>query len=382
MNIPFHKPSITQQETDAVNECLKSGWLTMGERTFLFENKFNEYLGSKFSVSVNSGTAALHLALCNLNLKPDDEVIIPANTFTATAEAVLYFNSKPVLVDIEKETHLVDVSKIEAKINNNTKAIIPVHFGGQPADMSEILEIAEKYDLYVVEDAAHALPSKYKDKAIGTIGDVTCFSFYATKTLTTGEGGMAVTENPDWAERMRLLRVHGMTRDGWERYGATGDWEYDVIENGFKYNMTDINASIGLEQLKRVEIMYEKRKIIAEKYNEAFGNNEAFFLYEIKKDRTTSWHLYPVKLKPEALKINRDEFIRELKSRGISAGVHFIPLYRFSCYKRSGYVSDDFKNCEWVFERTFSLPIYPDLSEMEVDYIIDNVLDITKKNKR
>ncbi len=382
MEVPFHRPYITNDEVVEVEDCLRNGWITMGKKTVEFERKFGEYIGTKNSVAVNSCTAALHLSLRVIGLKEGGEVIAPSTTFVATAEVVNYFNAKPVLVDIDQETHLIDVSKIEEKITKRTKAIIPVHFSGQPADMDEILEIAKRYNLYVIEDAAHALPASYKGRKIGTIGDLTCFSFYATKTLATGEGGMVTTENDEWADRIRVLRLHGISKDAWKRYSREGTWEYDVLENGYKYNMTDINAALGLAQLRKLEWMWKKRREIAEKYNEAFKDLEEIILYKVKKDRETSWHLYPLKLNLEALKISRNEFIERLKERGIGTSVHFIPLYRFSYYRRFGYKIEDFPNSEWVFERVVSLPIFPGMTDEEVNYVIENVVEILKDARR
>jgi len=381
VQIPFHKPYITEEEINEVIGSLKNGWLTMGKKTMEFEKRFKDYIGSKNAVAVNSCTAALHLALKVIGLKKGDEVIIPSTTFVATAEVVNYFEAKPVLVDIEKDTHLIDINKIEEKISPKTKAIIPVHFSGQPADMDEILAISKKYDLYVIEDAAHALPAWYKGKKIGTIGDITAFSFYVTKTLATGEGGMVTTENDKWADRIRILRLHGISKDAWKRYSKEGNWEYDVIENGYKYNTTDINAALGLAQLKKIEWMWKERIKIAEKYNEEFKNYEELILYKVKDDRISSWHLYPVKLNLEALKINRNQFIEELKNRGIGTSVHFIPLYRFSYYKKL-YNYEDFPNSEWIFERVISLPIFPGMTDKEINYIIDNVLNIIEENRK
>jgi len=381
--IPFHKPYITEEEIENVIDSLKNGWLTMGKKTIEFEERFKSYIGSQHAVAVNSCTAALHLALRVIGIKEGDEIIVPTTTFVATAEVVNYFNAKPVLVDVERDTHLIDVEKIEEKITKRTKAIIPVHFSGQPADMDPIMELAKKYNLFVVEDAAHSLPAWYKGRKIGTIGDITAFSFYATKTITTGEGGMATTDNPEWAERMRILRLHGISKDAWKRYTKEGSWEYDVLENGYKYNTTDINAALGLAQLKKADWLWKRRKHIAERYNEAFKDYEELILYRVKEDRISSWHLYPLKLNLKALKIDRNRFIEELKKRGIGTSVHFIPLYRFTYYKeRLGYTPKEFPNSEWVFERVLSLPIYPGMTEEEIDYVIENVVDIVKTYRR
>lgn len=382
IQIPFHRPYMTEDEVNAACEAIRNGWLTMGLKTIEFENKFRDYLGVKEAVAVNSGTAALHLAFKCLEPDQGDEVIMPAMTFTSTAEVVRYFNAVPVFADIDKETHLIDINDIEHRITKKTRAIIPVHFSGQPADMKEIMDIAKRHHLFVIEDAAHSFPALYMDKNIGTIGDFTCFSFYATKTLCTGEGGMVTTENPEWAENIRMLRLHGISKDAWKRYTNEGSWEYDVFEAGYKYNPTDITSAIGLEQLKKIDIMNSMRAGVADKYNRAFSNEEGIILYKIKGDRTTSWHLYPLKLNINILKISRDEFIEEMKKRGISVSVHFIPLYRFSYYKKMGFNAADYPESEWVFNRTVSLPIYPGMSEKETDYVIDNVLDIIRKNRR
>lgn len=382
MQIPFHRSYITDDEINAVVKVMRGGWITMGHKTMEFESLFNNYLGTKISLACNSGTAALHLSLKCIDLKPGEEVIIPATTFTATAEVVRYFDANPVMVDINKDTHLIDISKVEEKITQKTRAIIPVHFSGQPADMDEIMNIANNHNLKVIEDAAHSLPAKYKNKFIGAIGHLTCFSFYATKTLTTGEGGMISTDNEEWADKIKILRLHGISRDAWKRYTSEGSWEYDVIEAGFKYNTTDINAAIGIEQLKKLNFMNEKRSELARLYNNAFKNMDSIILYRVKEDRETAWQLYPLKLKLETLKIDRNQFIQEMKNRGIGTSVHFIPLYRFTYYKKLGFNALDYPESEWVYNRVVSLPIFPDMKENEIDYVIENTLDILKKNRR
>ncbi|MDY6935084.1 MAG: DegT/DnrJ/EryC1/StrS family aminotransferase [Spirochaetota bacterium] len=382
MQIPFHKPYITDEEINAVIDSLKNFWITMGEKTIKFEDNFKEYIGVNNAISVNSCTAALHLSLKSIDLKENDEVILPAITFAATAEVVRYFNAKPVFVDVEKETHNIDIDNILQKISDKTKAVIPVHYAGQPADMDEILKISKNNNMFVIEDAAHSLPAWYRGKKIGTIGDITCFSFYATKTLTTGEGGMITTENDIWAEKMRTLRLHGISNDAWNRYSNDGDWKYDVVDAGYKYNSTDINSAIGIEQLNKLEYLWRERKRIAKRYNSAFEKEEGITVYNIKNDRDSAWHLYPIKLNIEALNIDRDCFIVEMKNRGVGTSVHFIPLYRFSYYKNMGYSKDDFPESEWLFERILSLPIYPGMKDCEIDYVIENVMDIIKTNWR
>ncbi|MBN1499583.1 MAG: DegT/DnrJ/EryC1/StrS family aminotransferase [Spirochaetes bacterium] len=382
MQIPFHRPYMTDDEVQAASRAILNGWLTMGEISFKFENDFRQKVGSSHAVAVNSCTAALHLALCAINLEADDEVIIPADTFTATGEVITYFKAKPVIADIEKDTHNISIKSIEEKITPRTRAIIPVHFSGQPCDMDEIMSIAEKHKLKVIEDAAHAFPARYKNRNVGTIGDITAFSFYATKTITAGEGGMITTENEEWAQRMKMLRLHGISKDAWKRYSAEGTYVYDVIEPGFKYNPTDISSAIASVQLSKSDEMNDRRLQITQRYIEAFRNNDAFIPYVVKPDRETCWHLYPLRLNPEALSISRDEFMIKLKQKGIVTSVHFIPLYRFTWYKNQGWDAADFANSEWVFEREISLPIYPSLTDEEVDYVIENVIEIAAQNLR
>jgi perosamine synthetase len=340
----------------------------MGPKTVEFEEKFKSFIGSSETVSMNSATAALHLSLKAIGLKRDDEVILPTNTFVATAEVVTYFDAIPVLCDIEETTHNIDVSKIEALITSKTKAIIPVHFAGQPCDMDEIYKIAKQYNLKIIEDAAHAIPSSYKGVKIGALqmSDITCFSFYATKTLSTGEGGMATTNHRDYAKNISINRLHGISKDVWDRYSG-GGWEYDIVDNGNKYNSTDINAALGLSQLKKLEWMRDKRAAISQKYDEAFkGKIESLY---IKEDRKTSYHLYVVKVN------NRDELYQKLKEKGIGTSVHFIPIHKHSYYQKTYHYDDkDYPIANEVFSKSLSLPIYPDLSNGDVDYIIENVL--------
>ncbi len=373
MQIPFHKTHTTQEEIGAVIDAMKSGWLTMGSKTVAFEEAFGAYVGSQYAVSVNSATAALHLALKAIGLQKDDEVILPTNTFVATAEVVAYFDAKPVLCDIEESTHNIDVSQIEQLITPKTKAIMPVHFAGQPCDMDEIYKIAEKYHLRVIEDAAHAMPSRYKGKLIGSLpkSDIACFSFYATKTLSTGEGGMATTNSAAFAKHMKINRLHGISQDAWDRYTQKGSWYYEVVDNGNKYNTTDMNAALGLVQLQKQDILRAKRANIAATYHEAFKGNTNIVLPHIKEDRVTSWHLYVIKVP------NRDEVIEQLKRRGIGCSVHFIPVHKHPYYKtRYKYKHEDYPVAESVFARSLSLPIYPDMQEREIAYVAESVLEI------
>src|SRR5579872_114226 len=269
--VPFHKADVGEEEAQAIAEVIKSGWLTMGPKTFQFEEEFASYIGARHAIAVSSCTAGLHLALDAIGLQPGDEVILPTNTFTATAEVVTYFGARPVLADIEQTTLNLDPEDIEQRINSRTRAIIPVHFGGQPCMLDRIHDIAHRYNLRVIEDAAHSLPATYHGRSVGTLSELTVFSFYATKTLTTGEGGMITTPDPGYADRLRLMRLHGIGRDAWKRYSADGSWYYEVLEAGYKYNMTDMQAALGLVQLKKVDQMAAARARSAHEYNRAFG---------------------------------------------------------------------------------------------------------------
>jgi perosamine synthetase len=381
--ILFHKPYVTDDEISEIVDTVKSGWWTTGPKTQKFENMFAGYIGTKNAVSASSWTAAAHLALEAIGLKEGDEVIVPACTFTSTAEVVCYFKAKPVIVDIDKKTLNILPGEIEKAITSRTKAIIPVHVGGMPCDMDEINEIAKAHGLYVLEDAAHALPAIYKDKKIGQISDFTCYSFYATKPLATGEGGMICTNNDEVAERCRIMRLHGINKDAWKRYTAEGSWYYEVIAPGFKYNFTDLQAALGLAQLKKIEMLWQLRKDIAKRYNEAFSNNQLVSTPASLPDRQSSLHLYQINLNIDALKINRSEFIDKLKEEGVGTSVHFIPLYRHPYYRDAyGLDVQNYPNCEEIFPRMISLPIWPGMSDEQVAYVVEIVLNLLNKNKR
>jgi dTDP-4-amino-4,6-dideoxygalactose transaminase len=310
-------------------------------------------------------------------------VIIPALTFIATSEVLTYFNAKPVLVDVDRQTHNIDVAAVEKAITDKTKAIIPVHYGGQPCDLDELHDLAAKYHLALIEDAAHALPSYYKGKMIGSFGDATCFSFYATKTLTTGEGGMVCTPKPDWAETIKILRFHGINKDAWKRYAKDGSWFYEVVDAGYKYNMTDVQAGLGLAQLKKIDWMLARRKEIARQYTEALSSREEIITPVVKPDRETAWHLYAMKLNLAMLTITRDECIQHLSQNGIGTGVHFIPLYRHPYYKKNfNYQPKGFPNSEWIFERVISLPIYPDMTSKDIERIIEVLFNLIEEYKK
>jgi perosamine synthetase len=381
--IQFHRPYITDEEINEVVDTVKSGWLSMGPKVLKFEEEFGELIGCKNSVAVNSWTAAGHLALEALDLKAGDEVIVPTMTFPATAEIVCYFGAKPIIVDVDPLTLNISLSEIEKAITPKTKVIIPVHYAGQPCDLDEINEIAKINNLKVIEDAAHALPAEYKGKKIGTISDITCFSFYATKTLATGEGGMLCTEDDDIAERTKLMRMHGMDKNAWKRYTEACSWSYEVVAPGYKYNFTDIQASLGLAQLRKVNWMREERAKIAALYDNAFKNSEFITPLTIKEDRVSALHLYPIRIKHELLTISRNQFIEEMKQRGVGTGVHFIPVHQHRYYRDT--FNLDAKNypvAEDAFSRLISIPLYPSLTESDVNKVIEVIFDITKTFKK
>jgi perosamine synthetase len=379
--IPFHVPQIDEEEIRSVVETLRSGWLTTGLKTKQFEEDFARYLGAKHAVAVNSCTAALHLALDAVGIKEGDEVIVPTMTFTASAEVVLYFKARPVLVDCVAGTFNIDPKEIERAITPRTKAIIPVHFGGQPCDMDAIVDIARRRNLYVIEDAAHALPAQYRGKTVGTIGDITCFSFYATKTITTGEGGMAATDNPEWATRMRMMSLHGISHDAWKRYTKEGSWYYEVVSPGFKYNLTDIAAAIGIEQLKKCDDFAAARSHIAASYNKAFASLPEIRPPACAAEVQHSWHLYVIQLQLDHLRITRDDFIQALKERGIGTSVHFIPLHLHPYYRGTfGYTPDAFPKATEAYRRIISLPIYPKMTEANIGHVVEAVRDVAQQH--
>ncbi|WP_337864988.1 DegT/DnrJ/EryC1/StrS family aminotransferase [Ignavibacterium sp.] len=379
----FHRPFITEEEINEMVDTLRSGWLSMGPKTIRFEEEFNKYIGSKTSIAVSSWTAAGHLALEAFGIQRDDEVIVPTMTFPATAEIVCYFGAKPVIVDVEEDTLNISLKEIEKALTPKTKAIIPVHYGGQPCDMDEIMGFAKQHNLKVLEDAAHSLPAYYKGRKIGTIADVTCFSFYATKTLSTGEGGMICTNDEEIANRCAIMRLHGINRDAWKRYSESGSWYYEVVAPGFKYNFTDLQASLGLPQLKKVDDMWNSRKYIASQYTEAFKDLDTITLHTIKPDRESSWHLYPVRLNLEMLEVGRAQIIEELKQNNVGVGVHFMPVHQHLFYSETFKLDDkNYPVASSVFPRLLSLPIYPGMTDKNVDKVISVFTDILKKHRK
>ena len=369
--LPFALPHITAAEIDEVVDTLRSGWLTTGPKTKRFEREFAACVEAPYAVAVNSATAAMHLALDAIGLQPGDEVIVPVYTFTATAEVVVYFRAQPVFVDVDPLTLNLDPEQLAKRISPRTRAIIVVHMAGVPAEMDAILAIARAHGLPVIEDAAHAFPARYRGRMIGSIADLTAFSFYATKTLATGEGGMLTTANPHYAERASMMSLHGISRDAWKRYSAEGSWYYEVLQAGYKYNMTDVAAALGLQQLARSEWLLERRRSIARRYTEAFSHLSAVETPPDPAHVDHAWHLYILRLHLERLRIGRDAFIQALTQANIGTSVHFIPLHLHPFYRDTYHLkADDFPAALRAYQRSISLPIYPGMTDEDVEDVI------------
>lgn len=380
--LPFALPDIDESELHEVRDALLSNWITAGPKTKEFERQFAARVGARHAVAVNSCTAAMHLALEAVGLQQGDEVITTPYTFAATAEVIRYFDARPVLVDVEPDALNIDPEQIECAITPRTKAIIPVHVGGLPVELEAIRAISARHGLQVIEDAAHAFPSSYRGRMIGSHSDFTCFSFYATKTITTGEGGMVCTDSDEWAERCRIMSLHGISKDAWNRYSAEGTWYYEIVAPGFKYNMTDIAAAMGLTQLRKADRMCERRREIAEKFSRAFIDEPALQIPHDRADCQHAWHLYMLRLNLDQLRIGRAEFISELRERNIGTSVHFIPLHLHPYYRQTyGYAPGDFPVAHREYLREVSLPIYSRMCEGNVADVIDAVLDTVAANR-
>ncbi len=379
--LPFHLPAIGEEEISAVVDVLRSGWLTTGPKVHAFEDTFAKYIGAPHAIAVNSCTAALHLALDAIGLSEGDEVVVPTMTFAATAEVVRYFKARPVLVDCEPDTLNIDPTGIERAITPRTRAIIPVHYAGHPCAMDRILALSRHYGLRVIEDAAHALPARYHGQMVGTLGDLACFSFYATKTICTGEGGMVIAASGEYADRIRMMSLHGISKDAWKRYSAEGSWYYEILNPGFKYNMTDIAAALGLVQLGKCEQLREARYRIAQIYDDGFREVPEILTPAVCANVESAWHLYPIRLAVDRLKIGRAEFIAMMRERNIGTSVHFIPLHLHPYYRSTyHYRAEDFPNASAAYERLVSLPIYPAMTAEDAHDVISAVRDIISSN--
>jgi len=380
-HLAYCLPSIGEEEIQEVVDSLRSGWITTGPKVKRFEEDFAQYVGARHAVAVNSCTAALHVALAALGVGPGDEVIVPTLTFCATANVVVHLGAIPVLVDVDRDGQ-ISPEAAACAVTECSKAILPVHYGGQACDLDAILELARRHGLAVVEDAAHAAGAEYHGRKLGTHGRAVAFSFYATKNLTTGEGGMITTENGALAARMRLLALHGMSRDAWKRYTETGSWYYEVLEAGYKDNMTDLQAALGIHQLRRLDGFIRRRREIAAAYDAAFGGLEELELPRRLPGRTHTYHLYPVRLRPGRLRLERPGFIQELHRRKIGASVHFIPLHRHPFYQRAyGYRPEQFPVAEEMYRGLVSLPLYPAMTGEDVDDVVAAVQQIIEEHR-
>ncbi len=390
--VPFHRPAIGPDEEREVLDTLRSGWITTGPKVKRFEREFAAYVGARNALAVAHCTGALHLALFALGIGPGDEVITTPFTFTATAEVIGYLGARPVFVDIDPATLNIDPARIEEALDhgkpNRARAVMPVHFAGQVCDMDRILAISRRHNLKIVEDAAHAVGSARQMDGrgmvrVGTIGDVSCFSFYATKNITTAEGGMVTTEDDELAAKMAVASLHGMNRDAWKRYDSSGSWFYEIHDTGFKYNLSDVHAAIGVAQLKRADELMRCRQAIAHAYNEAFASEPALEIPHTEAGVEHAWHLYVLRLRPEMLRIDRNRLIELLRERGVGTSVHCIPLNTMDFYQqRYGYRTGDFPIAEDVYSRCLSLPIFPTMAPEDLSHVIDSVLTIVRENRR
>jgi UDP-4-amino-4,6-dideoxy-N-acetyl-beta-L-altrosamine transaminase len=372
-------PWVTEEDKKAVLEVLDSRWLTGGPKAKEFEKLFTDYTGAKYSVSVNSCTAALHLAMRALNIGPSDEVIVPVLTFAATANAPLFVGAKPVFADVDEKTFNISPKQIEQKITKKTKAIIVVHYGGQPCDMKEIMEIAEDHDVKVVEDCAHALSALYQGKNVGTFGAVGCFSFYPTKIITTLEGGMATTQDKDIANKMQILREHGMTRTAFARENKAS-WYYDVVDLGYNYRMNEVQAALGISQLKRIDDINEKRKEAAKYYTKRLSEIEGIITPYEAKDRTHLYHLYVIRVVKEKFGMDRNDLFKNLSASGIGTSVHYTPLHFLTFYKNLGYGNQSFPVAERVSKEILSLPLFPTISKLQINFVAKEIEKNQKNN--
>jgi dTDP-4-amino-4,6-dideoxygalactose transaminase len=381
--VPFHAPSIGEEEIAEVVATLRSGWLTTGRRARALEEEFSALLGGVHALAVSSGTAALHLALRAAGLRAGDEAIVPTFTFTATAEAVVYFGARPVLADVDPVTGNLQPSEVERHLGPRTRAVLPVHLGGLPCDLDAIGAVAHAAGAAVVDDAAHALPARLRGRFVGTLADATAFSFYATKNITTAEGGMVTTRRDDWAEPMRLWRLHGLSHDAWNRYSAEGSWAYDVVDVGYKYNLPDVLAAIGLAQLRKLSLFAAERWALVARYRAALADLDTVALPEEPPGFESAWHLFVVRLELARLRIDRARVIEELRQRGIGTSVHFIPLHRHPYYRQSlGTDARDFPGAEELFRRCVSLPLYPGLGAAGVDRVVEALDDVLRAYRR
>jgi dTDP-4-amino-4,6-dideoxygalactose transaminase len=380
--IPIARPDVGEEEIAEVVEALRSGWITYGPRTQRFEAEFAEAVGAKYAVGLNSCTAGMHLALLAAGIGPGDEVITTPLTFSATVNVIVHVGATPVLADVCGDDLNIDPSAVEARVTSRTRALMPMHYGGQPCRMDELMDLARRHNLVVIEDAAHAAGAAYGGRPIGAIGDAAAFSFYPTKNMTTSEGGMLTTDSEDIAEKARILRKHGLSTDAWKRHRPDGNSFYDVVAPGFNYCMTDVQAAIGSGQLRRLGEFNARRAEIAQRYNTGLADLEEIDLPSARPEVRHSWHLYAIRLRLEGLRIGRNEFEQELRKRSIGTSVNFIPIHYHSYYREGfGFHKGDYPVAEDAFERLLSLPMYAAMTDADVDRIVTAVHEIVDQHR-
>jgi dTDP-4-amino-4,6-dideoxygalactose transaminase len=373
----FGAPQIEEAEINEVVDSLRSGWLGTGPKAARFEEAFRQYVGAEHAMAVNSCTAGLHLSMIVAGLGPGDEVITTPMTFCATVNSIIHTGATPVLVDCDRDTFLIDPQRIEDAITPRTRAIVPVHVCGRPCDMDAIMDIAARHNLLVIEDAAHAIETVYKGRKVGTIGHLTAFSFYVTKNVITGEGGMVTTNHPDFADKIKVYALHGMSKDAWKRFSDEGYKHYQVVFPGFKYNMMDLQAAIGLHQLARVDENLKRRDEIWQTYNRAFADLPVVLPAPDEPDTVHARHLYTLMIDQERCGITRDEFMQRLYQLNIGTGVHYVGVHLHAYYReRFGYRPEDFPNATWISERTVSIPLSPKLTNRDVEDVIEAIREV------
>ena len=378
----FGSPLIEEDEIKEVEATLRSGWLGTGPKVTALEDQLKDYTGAEYAMALNSCTAGLHLAMLVAGIKPGDEVITTPLTFCATANVIIHAGAKPIFVDVDKETMNIDPGRIEDAITSKTKAIIPVHMAGRPCEMDTILDIAQRNDLFVIEDAAHCIEGWYKKRKIGNIGDLTCFSFYVTKNVVTGEGGMVTTNRQEWADKIKMYALHGMSKDAWKRYSDEGFKHYQVVYPGFKYNMMDIQAALGIHQIKRVEKYLKRREEIWARYDQAFSELPVIIPAPPEADTVHARHLYTLLVDKETAGISRDDFQQKLHEMNIGTGIHFTSLHVHEYYRETyGFKPHDFPNAKYISDRTISLPLSPKLTDEDVEDVIEGVKAVLEKKK-
>jgi dTDP-4-amino-4,6-dideoxygalactose transaminase len=379
--LPFSRPTISQEAIDEVVACLKSGWITTGPRVKQFEEDLKAYVSAPHALALSSATAGLHLVFAAMKLAPGDEVITTPMTFAATLNTIVLTGGKPVLVDVEPGTYNMDVAKIEKAITKRTRAIMPVHFAGLPVDLGPLYALAKKYDLRVIEDAAHAIGTEYKGKRIGSFGDIQVFSFHPNKNMTTGEGGCVVTRDPKMADEVALLRFHGMDREAWNRFGKKGSQHYEIIAPGYKYNMMDMQAALGLHQLKALDGFIKRRTELALRYQDLLAGWSQLSLPKAPAyAHLHAWHLYTPLVNPEAAGMDRDAFMQGLKERNIGTGLHYRAVHLYPYYREQfGFKRGDFPNAESISDRIVSLPLFPTMTDGDQDRVIAALTDLFKR---